>query len=105
MIIALVLLSITLIIFLSIFTDSLEETMGISIVIAVAAFTFNIIANKNSIVNLLYPYMYCFYENVISGFYRCNYLLGIIMNIGLSILFILISYVKFRNKDFLGASE
>lgn len=105
MLITLVFLSIGLTIFLSILTDSLEKTLGISIALVIAAFTFNIIGNKSSIINLLYPYMYCFYENAISGFYRYNYLWGITMNTILGILFVFISYIKFKNKDFLGARE
>lgn len=105
MIIASIFFTIALIILLSTFTDSMEKTLGITMVFIIAAFTFHIIASKESIVNLLYPYMYCFYENVITGFYRANYLFGVIMNIVLGTLFISLSYLKFINKDFLGVRE
>lgn len=100
MMVTLIFLTIALIFFLSILTDSMEKTLGISIVIVITAFTFNIIASRESIVNLIYPYMYCFYENTISGFYRANYLLGITMNISLGTAFILLSFSKFVKKDF-----
>lgn len=103
MFISLLILTISLIFILSVFTDSMEVTLGISIVIAIAAFTFKVIATKDSIINFIYPYMYCYYESVISGFYRANYLFGIIMNSLLSISFILLSLSKFIKKDFLGS--
>jgi len=102
MIVALIFFTIALIMMLSIFTDSTEKTLGVTMILIITAFTFNITADMESIVNLLHPYMYCFYENVISGFYRSNYLFGIIINIGLGMLFILISYFRFTRKDFLG---
>ncbi|NLX61882.1 MAG: ABC transporter permease subunit [Tissierellia bacterium] len=102
---ALILFTVALIVFLSIFTDSLEKTLGITMVLIIAAFTFHIIASKESALNLFYPYMYCYFENIISGFYRSNYMLGIIMNIGFSVFFIFISYLKFTRKDFLGFRE
>lgn len=103
MAVALIFFTIALIMVLSIFTDSMEKTLGVTMILIITAFTFNITADMDSIVNLLHPYMYCFYENVISGFYRSNYLFGIIMNISLGILFILISYIRFTRKDFLGS--
>src|SRR5690606_1361017 len=102
---ALILFTVALIVFLSIFTDSLEKTLGITMVLIIAAFTFHIIASKESALNLFYHYMYCYFEIIISGFYRSNYMLGIIMNIGFSVFFIFISYLKFTRKDFLGFRE
>lgn len=97
--------TVALIILLSTFTDSMGKTLGITMVLIIAAFTFYIIASKESIINLLYPYMYCFYENSISGFYRANYLFGMGTNTLLGILFTLLSYFKFTSKDFLGVQE
>lgn len=105
MIIALTIFTVAFIIFLSIFTDSIGKTLRITMVFILAAFTFHVIAGKESLVNLWYPYMYCYYDNVISGFYRSNYLFGLVMNISLGILFIFISYFKFTGKDFLGVRE
>ena len=96
---------ISLITLLSLFTDSIEKTLGIFAVLIIMAFTFKTIIRKNSLINLFYPYMYSFYENVVSGFYSSNYLIGIIINLSLGVIFILISYFKFIKKDFLGSRE
>lgn len=97
--------TISLITFLSLFTDSLEKTLGVFSILTITAFTLKTIVSKNSIANLIYPYMYYFYENVVSGFYRYNYPFGIVINFSLGVIFTVLSYYKFLSKDFLGSRE
>jgi len=99
---ALIFFTVALVMLLSIFTDSTGKTLGVTMFLIITAFTFNMISDMESIINLFHPYMYCYYENAITGYYRSNYLFGIVLNIGLGIVFIFISYFKFTGKDFLG---
>lgn len=105
MTILLVLFSISLITALSIFTDSMSKTLGVSTIIIISTITFKLTVSKSSIINLIHPYMYTFLDNVVSGFYRSNYLFGIIINVILSTVLIILSYFKFIKKDFLGAAD
>lgn len=98
-----VLFTISLIMFISIFTDSSGNTLGFPIMLLVLAFIFNNFLPKESIVNLIYPYSYLFIKNAMEINNRSNYLFGILLNLLLSIGLFILSYYKFLNKDFLGA--
>lgn len=100
-----VLVTISLIIFISIFTDSSGNTLGFPIMLLVLAFIFDNFLPKESIVNLIYPYSYLFIKNAIEINNRSNYLFGILLNSLLSIGLFMLSYYKFISKDFLGARE
>ena len=99
------LLTITLIICISIFLDSSTKTLGFSIMLLVLAFIFENFLDKQSIINLIYPYSYLYIKNVIEVNNRSNYLFGIILNISMTIILFIMSYKKFIYKDFLGAKE
>ncbi len=97
--------TIALIIFISIFTDSNRKTLGISIMLLVLAFIFDNFLEKQSIVNLIYPYSYLYVRNSIELNTRSNYLFGILLNSLIGIGLFVMSYYKFVRKDFLGARE
>ena len=100
-----ILFTMGLIMFVSIFTDSSAKTLGFPIMLLVLGFIFNNFVPKESIVNLIYPYSYLFIKNAIEINNRSNYLFGFLLNLSLSILLFMFSYYKFINKDFLGEKE
>lgn len=95
--------TISIIIFVSIFTDSNTNTLGFPVILLILSFIFNSFVSKESIINLIYPYSYLFIKDVIEFNNSSNYLLGFLINFSLSILLFIFSYYKFINKDFLGA--
>lgn len=105
LLVPIIIFTITLIIFISIYTDSNKKTMGFSIMLLVLAFIFNNFLTRQSIVNLIYPYCYLYIRNAIEINNRSNYLFGIILNSLMSIGLFMMSYYKFIRKDFLGAKE
>ena len=99
------LFTISLIICISIFSDSSTKTLGFSIMLLVLAFIFNNFLSDQSIVNLIYPYCYLFVRNVIEVNNQSNYLFGILLNGLMAIVLFIMSYNKFVHKDYLGAKE
>lgn len=101
----LTLFTVMLVLYISISTDSNSKTMGILVMLIFLAFIFGSFSSESSVVNLWYPHSYLFMEKVIGVQNRSNYAIGILINtIGSIILFIL-SFLKFKNKDFLGAVD
>ncbi|WP_353093581.1 ABC transporter permease subunit [Tissierella praeacuta] len=105
LLLSIVIFTITLIICISIFTDSSKKTMGTSIMLLILAFIFDNFLTKQSIVNLIYPYSYIYIRNAIEVNKRSNYLFGILLNSLMSIGLFIMSYYKFIQKDFLGTKE
>lgn len=90
---------------ISILTDSNSKTLGFSIMLIGLAFIFKNFVSRKSIINLIYPYSYLFVRDVIELESYSNYLLGILLNILMAIGLFIMSYHKFIHKDFLGARE
>nr|WP_300005468.1 ABC transporter permease subunit [Tissierella sp.] len=105
LLVPIILFTISLIIFLSIFTDSNSNTLGFTMMFLVLSFIFNSFLPKESIINLIYPYSYLFVKDVIEINNSSHYLIGYLINFFLSILLFVFSYYKFMKKDFLGARE
>ena len=105
LLIPILLFTISVIIGISIFTDSSSKTLGFSIMLIGLAFIFKNFISKDSIINLIYPYCYLFIKDVIELNNRSNYLFGILFNSLMAIALLMIGYYKFINKDFLGARE
>lgn len=105
LLIPLILFTVMLVLYISISTDSNSKTIGIVMLFIFLAFVFGSFSSESSVVNLWYPHSYLFMEKVIGVQNRSNYAIGILINsIGSIILFIL-SYTKFKSKDFLGAVD
>jgi ABC-type transport system involved in multi-copper enzyme maturation permease subunit len=60
---------------------------------------------KEQSIHGLNPFSYIFTQDVLAGRINSSYLLGILLNIGLIVLCVLLSYMKFNRKDFLGDKE
>lgn len=105
LLIFLTLFMVIFILYISIRTDSNNQTIGITVIFLFMAFVFSMFLSEKSIINLWYPLSYLFVDKVISVTNRSNYIIGILLNgIGSTILFIL-SYNKFIKKDFLDPVE
>lgn len=100
-----IMLNISIISLLSVYTDSISKTIGAEIVlIFMTVLIRNFIFEEQSI-HGLNPFSYIFTQDVLTGRINSSYLLGIILNIGLIVLCGLLSYMKFNRKDFLGDKE
>ena len=100
-----IMLNISIISLLSVYTDSISKTIGAEIVlIFMTVLIRNFIFEEQSI-HGLNPFSYIFTQDVLTGRINSSYLLGIILNIGLIVLCGLLSYIKFNRKDFLGDKE
>ncbi len=100
-----IMLNISIISLLSVYTDSISKTIGAEIVlIFMTVIVRNFIFEEQSI-HGLNPFSYIFTQDVLTGRINSSYLLGILLNIGLIVLCGLLSYMKFNRKDFLGDKE
>lgn len=105
LLIPLIIFTVMLILYISIATDSNNKTIGVIVVLIFLAFVFGSFLSEDSAINLWYPYSYLFLDKVISVGNMSNYFMGILINsIGAIMLFVL-SYNKFKSKDFLGAVD
>jgi ABC-type transport system involved in multi-copper enzyme maturation permease subunit len=102
-ILTVLLLNISIIGFLSIHTDSLTKTLGIEIILILLTVIIRHFVPMDQIIHGLNPFSYLFTQDIITQRINGNYLLGILLNLGLSVVLILLSYQKFNKKDFLGA--
>lgn len=100
-----VLLTVALIIAISVITDSSSNTLGITIMLLVMAFIFENFVSDQSIIKLIYPYSYLFMDKIIQASSRANYPFGLLLNSLLAVGLLVLSYLKFVSKDFLGAKE
>lgn len=105
LLIPILLFTISIIMGISIFTDSSVKTLGFSIMLIGLAFIFKNFVSRQSIVNVIYPYCYLFIRNVIELDSHSNYLFGILLNGLMAIGLFMISYNRFIHKDFLGSRE
>ena len=97
--------NITLISFISIFTDSTTKTMGISIILIILYMFFREFLPLDSIIHGVSPFAYIFTEDILIEKYNTSYILGILLNLGLSIILLITGCRKFVNKDFLGSKD
>ncbi len=90
---------------ISLVTDSNSIAMGATVLFLMMAVVFSLFSNRNSLLHLLYPYMYMGVERIMAVETRGNYMLGLSSNfMGIVVLqFLGLRY--FVKKDLLGAKE
>lgn len=105
LIILTIMLNICMISLLSIYTDSISKTISVEIVLILMTVLIRNFIFEEQIIHGLNPYSYIFTQDVLTGRINSSYLLGMILNIVLIVLCLLLSYMKFNGKDFLGDKE
>lgn len=88
---------------LSIFTDSTIKTVGIELILIILSLLLREFLSPDSIVHSIFPYSYIFVQDVLIQRFKTNYILGILLDIGLSAALMFVGHKKFIKKDFLGS--
>lgn len=88
---------------ISVFTDSSHKTIGMMTLLFVMTFIFNSLMGMNFTSHMFFPTSYLYPENVLQVKTLTNFSLGVVLNAGLGSILLLISFIRFKNKDFLGA--
>lgn len=101
--ISVILMNINLIGFLSVYSDSISLIIGLESGVLILTILARLFLNPDSIIHGLNPFSYIFVSDVLLSNYNTNYIFGLILNIGLAIIFYLLSVNKFNKKDFVGA--
>ncbi len=95
--------NVVLISFLSIYTDSAAKTMGIEIILIMLTLLLREFFSANDIAQSFMPFTYIFTQDILKEKINVNYIIGIILNIGLAGILLWGSCRKFVKKDFLGS--
>lgn len=98
-------MNISLISMIAIISDSESFSIGMEIGLISITLIMRLFIPKDNILHLLNPFTYLFAEDILHFNYNSNYLLGLVINISLTILFYIISRLKFQSKDFLGSVD
>ncbi|MCT4544580.1 MAG: ABC transporter permease [Vallitalea sp.] len=100
-----IMFNISLISTISVFTDSTTKTMGIVISAIMLCLLIRRFVSPGSIIHGILPYSYIFNQDILIGRYNTSYILGVLINLGLSAVLLLIGSKKIAKKDFLGARD
>lgn len=97
--------NIILISFLSVYTDSTTKTVGIVLILIMITLLLREFFPPDIIAQSFIPFTYIFTQDILIGKINVNYIIGIILNISLSLILLIASSQKFIRKDFLGSKE
>ena len=105
MVMTVILFSIAVVNWIALLADSQSKTIGVIVMLILAAFVFANFLPKEVFVNFWYPYSYVFVDKVMLVLSRSNYTMGVLVNLLGFIVVGSMSYITYIRKDFVGARE